>query len=233
MLQIPIVVALVAGVVSFLSPCVVPLIPGYIAYLAGTSSDAKPSRRQVFLTSVSFVVGFTLVFAVLGVLLNTLLEAIAYDVLVWMSRIGGVIIMVFGLYIMGLFNIPWLERAYRFQPQARFHSRYVTAILFGAAFAAGWTPCVGAVLGGILGLAVTQPGTAFALLLAYAIGFGIPFLLIGLFLSHATGFIDRLGPYLSVIQRIFGGVLVILGVLVFTQTLSRLANFELLMKLSQ
>ena len=229
MTSIPLVVAFVAGVVSFLSPCVLPLIPGYLAYLAGTAIDAEGKRRrEIFLNSVCFVLGFGLVFATLGVLLNTLLSAIAYDVQIWLSRIGGTLIILFGLYLIGLLKLSFLDREHKLNVRTKFQSRYLTSLVFGAAFAAGWTPCVGAVLGAILGLAATQPSSAFGLLLSYSAGFGLPFLLVGLFTSRAAALIARYGNQAIWINRIFGIVLVILGILIFTQTLNRLANFELL-----
>lgn len=232
MTTIPIVVAFVAGVVSFLSPCVLPLIPGYIAYLAGTAVGAGPARRkEIFLTSVCFVLGFAAVFAVLGVLLNTLLSRVAYDVQIWLSRLGGLLIIAFGLYLTGLLPLPFLDREHKFKLYSRFHSRYLTATLFGAAFAAGWTPCVGAVLGAILGLAATQPSLAFTLLLSYSAGFGLPFLAVGAATSSTTRLISRFGAWTVPINRLFGGLLIILGILIFTQTLNRLANFELLNRL--
>jgi len=229
MTNVPLVVSFAAGLVSFLSPCVLPLIPGYLAYLAGTSiGTGSAKRRQIFLNSVSFVLGFGMVFALLGVLLNTLLSAVAYDAQIWLSRIGGLLIIAFGLYLTGLVSIPILDRERKLTVRSRFRSRYATSFVFGAAFAAGWTPCVGAVLGAILGLAASQPGVAFALLLAYSAGFGLPFLAVGLFTSQAATLISRYGTWTAYINRFFGGLLIILGILIFTQTLNRLANFELL-----
>lgn len=229
MIATPLVVAFLAGIVSFLSPCVLPLIPGYLAYLAGVSvGTEEKKRKEIFLNSVCFVLGFGLVFAALGVLLNTLLSAIAYDVQIWLSRIGGIVIIAFGLFLMGLITIPYLNREHKLKVHTKFKSRYLTSLVFGAAFAAGWTPCVGAVLGAILGLAATQPGIAFALLLSYSIGFGLPFLLVGLFTTRAATLISRYGTWTSWVNHIFGAILVILGILIFTQTLNRLANFELL-----
>ena len=229
MTNIPIVVAFIAGLVSFLSPCVLPLIPGYLAYLAGASvGDETKKRREIFLNSFFFVLGFSLVFAVLGVLLTTLLESIAYDVQIWMSRIGGLIVIIFGLYLMGVIRIAFLDREHRLQVRSSFNSRYLTSFVFGAAFAAGWTPCVGAVLGAILGLAASQPGIAFGLLLSYAIGFSVPFLLVGLFTSQANVAIARLGKWVGPVNKLFGVLLVVLGILIFTNTLSRYANVEAL-----
>lgn len=220
-------IAFLAGLVTFLSPCVLPIMPGFLAYLAGTSlSDSQGRRMEIFVNSLLFVLGFSLVFAVLGVLLNTLLEAVAYDARTWLARIGGAIIIFFGLYLTGLIRIPWLDREHKMDVKNAFNSRYVTSFLFGAAFAAGWTPCVGAVLGSILGLAVTQPGSAFWLLLAYSLGLGIPFLVLGIFTSQAADVIRRYARVLVYIRIIFGVLLIIIGIFAFTENLSMIANFE-------
>jgi cytochrome c-type biogenesis protein len=227
--QLNLFVAFFGGLVSFLSPCVLPIIPGFIAYLSGTSLQEASNRRwQTFLNSFFFVFGFSLVFAVLGVLLNTVLETIAYDVQIWLARIGGAVIIFFGLYLVGLVKLPFLERDYKFGVQTSLRSRYLTSFLFGAAFAAGWTPCVGAVLGGILGLAVSQPGSAFSLLMAYALGLGLPFLLVGIFVGQAASWINRYAGTLHVLTIIFGILLIGLGVLAFTQSLNLIASFDFL-----
>ena len=227
--ELGIIFAFSAGLVSFLSPCVLPIIPGFLAYLAGASlADASVKRRSIFLNSVFFVLGFSAVFAVSGVLLNTLLEAVAFDVQIWLSRIGGAIIIFFGLYLTGLIKLNFLEREYKFAVKGQFKSRYFTSFLFGAAFAAGWTPCVGAVLGGILGLAASQPGSALYLLFAYAIGLGLPFLAVGLFAAQSANLINRYARILPYVNIVFGILLVGLGILVFTQNLERIANLELI-----
>jgi cytochrome c-type biogenesis protein len=231
--------AFLGGLISFLAPCVLPIIPGFLAYLAGASpstmsagsnsvADAGSRRREIFINSVFFVLGFGIVFALLGVLLNTLLENIAYDVQTWLSRIGGVMIIFFGLYLVGLIKIPFLEREYKFGVKTKFKSRYLTSFLFGLAFAAGWTPCVGPALGVILGLAATEPGSAFVLLLTYAAGLGIPFLIVGAFTAQAAEFINRHSLGLQYLNVVFGVILLGLGVLIFSQKLSLIANFEFL-----
>jgi cytochrome c-type biogenesis protein len=230
MLDISLTVAFIAGLVSFLSPCVLPIIPGFLAYLAGSSLERPDARGrlEIFINSVCFVLGFSLVFAALGVLLNTALEAVAYDVQEWLARLGGAIIIFFGLYLVGIIKVPFLEREYKMSVKKKFSSRYLTSVLFGAAFAAGWTPCVGAALGAILGLAASAPGTAFSLLMSYALGLGLPFLLVGAFASQAQTAIARLGPSLRYVNAAFGLMLIALGVLVFTQSLNLIANFDFL-----
>lgn len=231
MLNIPIFVAFFAGIVSFLSPCVLPIIPGFLAYLAGeTSSNAGklPSRWRIFLNSIFFVLGFSVVFALLGVLLNGVLAHSAYAVQSWLAWIGGGIVIFFGLYLMGFFKINFLEGDHKMRIPIKLNSRYLTSFLFGLAFAAGWTPCVGPVLGGILGLAASAPGTAFWLLLSYAIGLGVPFLAVGLFVSQASQWINKYAEKLEIVNKVFGFILVILGILVVTQDLSLITNFGFL-----
>lgn len=233
MSDIGILVAFVAGLVSFLSPCVLPIIPGFLAYLAGSGTQGQVNRREVFLNSLFFVIGFSVVFAGLGVLLNTILEAVAYDVQQWLARIGGIIIIFFGLYLTKLVRIPWLDRDHKIAVKTKFKSRYLTSFLFGFAFAAGWTPCVGAALGAILALAATNPGTAFYLLFSYALGLGIPFLIVGLFTSQAANLINRMGKALVYVNIGFGIILIVLGILVFTGYLNLIANFDFVNQIIQ
>ena len=205
-----------------------PIIPGFLAYLAGDSSSSakEPSRGAIFLNSLFFVIGFSVVFAVLGVLLNSVLAHAAYAVQEWLSWIGGALIIFFGLYLMGFFRVAFLEFDHKMQVGVSFRSRYLTSLVFGFAFAVGWTPCVGPVLGGILGLAASAPGEAFYLLLSYALGLGIPFLIVGALAAQASTFIARYATKLEYVTKVFGAILVILGVLVFTQSLSLVANFD-------
>lgn len=226
--EVSITIAFIAGLFSFLSPCVLPIIPGFLAYLAGAGTAGTPSRKEIFLNSLFFVLGFSTIFAALGVLLNTLLEAIAYDVQIWLSRIGGLIIIFFGLYLTKLIKISFLDRDHKIAVKTKFKSKYLTSFLFGLAFAAGWTPCVGAALGAILALAATSPGIAFYLLFAYALGLGLPFLVVGLFTGQILQVIQKYQKALSYFNIVFGIILIILGILVFTQYLSLIANFGFL-----
>ncbi len=219
-------IAFIAGLVSFLSPCVLPLIPGFLSYLAGsTLNDAKVKRWSIFLSSVFFVLGFSTVFAFIGVLLNTALSAWAVDFQSWVARIGGAFIILFGLFLTGLLTPAFLEREYKLKPSIHVASRHLSAFLFGAAFAAGWTPCVGPVLGSILVLATVSPGSSFALLLTYSFGLGLPFLLVGLFASQASGLIKKYRGILHWVNVLFGFLLIGIGILVFTDKLGVLANF--------
>lgn len=227
MAGISLIIAFAAGLVSFLSPCILPLIPAYLTFLAGTSIQVKYStemRTRIFLNSICFVLGFSVLFSILGVLLQSVLAGVAYSIQTYLSYIGGAIIILFGLMMIGIIEIPALSAEHKLNVK-RSNASYFTSFLFGAAFAVGWTPCVGAALGSILTLAITQPGTALPLMLSYSLGLGIPFLLVGLFVSQASGVIRSLGPYLKWLNIIFGILLVVLGILVLTQTLPLIANF--------
>ena len=230
MTDVGLLIAFLGGLVSFLSPCVLPIIPGFLAYLSGTSLSrgGEGKRLNIFLNSVFFVLGFSIIFAILGVLLNTLLESVAYEAQAWLSRIGGAIIIFFGLYLVGVIKVGFLNREHKFAVKRKFSSQYATSFAFGSAFAAGWTPCVGAALGAILGLAASNPGSAFSLLLAYSIGLGVPFLLVGLFAAQSVAIINKYAHVLKYVNFVFGAILIALGVLVFTQSLNLVANFSLL-----
>jgi cytochrome c-type biogenesis protein len=225
MVEPTIIVAFFAGIVSFVSPCVLPLIPGFLAYLSGTSTGQQGTRLKVFLNSVAFVVGFSVIFALLGVLLNTILERVSYNVQTWLSRIGGMIIILFALYILGLIKISFLEREHKFAVKKKFSVTYITSFVFGSAFAVGWTPCVSAILGSVFALAITKPGLAFFLLMSYALGLGIPFLLVGLFTTQAVALINKSATVLKYFNIVVGILLLILGILVFTNKLNVVANW--------
>ena len=140
------------------------------------------------------MLGFSLIFSLVGVLLQSALSNVAYTAQKWLSYAGGIIIILFGLYLLGIIKIGFLEKEHKLRVNKRFKYTYVTSFIFGAAFAVGWTPCVGAVLGAILSLAVTNPGSAFNFLFAYSLGLGVPFLIVGLFTSRASGLIEKIGP---------------------------------------
>ncbi|MBI4159116.1 sulfite exporter TauE/SafE family protein [Candidatus Woesearchaeota archaeon] len=193
----------------------------------------EPEIRQldIFLNSVFFVLGFAIVFSLVGVLLQGLLANVSVTVQAWLGYIGGAIIILFGLYLLRIVKIPFLEREHKLRVKRKFKYAYVTSFIFGAAFAVGWTPCVGAVLGAILTLAVSNPGNAFGLLLAYSLGLGIPFLIVGAFTGKAAAFISKAGKWLTYVNYVFGVLLIVLGVLVFTNKLSRIANLPILTEL--
>lgn len=183
---------------------------------------------SIFASSAFFVLGFSVVFSLLGVLLQTVLADVSTGVQLWLARLGGGIIILFGLFLLNLFTPTFLLSTHQIAVGIRFRSHYLTSFVFGAAFAVGWTPCVSAALGAILALAATNAGGAFFLLLAYTVGIGVPFLLVGLFTDRAQAIIQKAGRWLETIQHVFGVILIAIGVLVFTGELSRIANIQFL-----
>ena len=224
--DITLLAVFIAGLLSFASPCVLPLVPGFLSYLGGVGlkDGEKASRLRVFLNAVAYVLGFVMVFSVLGVLLNGVLGAASYDVRIWLSRIGGAIIILFGLYMLGLIKLGFLQTEHRVKPGEGAKRSYLFSFLFGASFAVGWSPCVGAILGAVLTLAATAPGQSFVLLFVYSLGLGIPFLLVGAFVAQARELIRKAGPYMQYFNYVAGALLIILGILVFTDNLVRVAN---------
>ena len=185
----------------------------------------------IFLNSVFFVLGFSIIFSIVGVLLQSVLAKVSFTVQQWLGYIGGTIIIFFGIYLLGLIKIPFLEQEHKLRVKRKFRYSYITSFVFGSAFAVGWTPCVGAILGAILTLAVSNPASAFPLLLSYSLGLGIPFLIVGLFTNSASKFIEKAGPKLKYVNYVFGMVLIILGIFVFTSQLSRIASLPFLSNL--
>ena len=222
--DLTILVAFGAGLVSFLAPCVLPLVPGFLAYLGGVALDKNIStaraRLATFYASVFFVAGFTTVFALLGLVLHSALVSVGQSFQVVMARIGGAVVIFFGLYLMGLVKLPFLERARSITVHKKFSSRAVTSFVFGSAFAAGWTPCVGAALGAIFGIAVLAPAKALILLLAYALGLGAPFLVMGFFAGELEKYLNKNFAWVQYVNILFGGMLVWFGALAFTQNLA-------------
>jgi cytochrome c-type biogenesis protein len=187
----------------------------------------KSTRLNIFLNTVYFVLGFSFVFAVLGVILNSVLASVGIGFQSALQSIGGVVIVLFGAYLILSTKLRRLNFEKKMTKLPRFKTSYITSFVFGAAFAAGWTPCVGPILGSTFTLAATAPGAAYNSLLAYSLGLGVPFLITGAFFSQATGLIRRMVKYLKYFNPIMGAVLIILGILVFTNQLALLGNFPL------
>lgn len=189
---------------------------------------ADKKQWTIFINAVFFVLGFSVIFSLVGVLLQSVLSNVSFTVQQWLGYIGGTVIIFFGLYLIGLIKIPFLEQEHKLKVKKKFRYSYVTSFVFGSAFAVGWTPCVGAILGAILTLAVSNPANAFPLMLSYSLGLGIPFLIVGFFTDRASGFINKIGPKLKYVNYVFGAVLIILGILVFTNQLNRFASVPFL-----
>lgn len=218
--ELTLLISFVAGFLSFASPCVFPLVPGFLAYLAGSSlNESKLKRKQLLANTSLFVLGLSLVFAIFGVALNSIFTAVGFEMQVWLSRLGGAAVIFFGLNMTGLIQLPFLERRYGFAVGASIKPQFLRSFALGSAFAAGWTPCVGPVLGAVLGLAAAEPGSAFSLLFVYSLGLGIPFLIAGPFTAQALSLARGHGRSLMYIRAAFGAVLVVVGVLAFNQSL--------------
>jgi cytochrome c-type biogenesis protein len=223
--------ALAAGMVSFASPCVLPLVPAYLGFITGRSAEelqtARGSMRVAILTQgVAFVLGLAVIFALLGasasVLGQTLLQNQEH-----LYQVGGVIVVVFGLQMLGITRIPLLARTARVaEVTPNVQRSHLGAFAMGLAFGAGWTPCVGPFLAGLLGLASQQEtvGAGVALLLVYALGLGIPFLLAGLAVDRSLSVMRNIRPHMLAIERFSGVLLIGMGILLFTEQLTRITS---------
>lgn len=262
MAEISIIVSALAGMGSFFSPCILPILPAFISYLSGTTlheiSTLNNSKRLednenfqnpastynnnnnkksltiqksvklgIFLNTVYFVLGFSLVFSVLGVALNSVLVAVGTGFQNTLQMVGGIVIISFGAFLILSTKIANLNFEKKLTKIPKFKTNYITSFVFGIAFAAGWTPCVGPILGSTFTLAATAPGEAYNLLLAYSLGLGIPFLITAAFFSRSTGLIKKMFKYLKYFNPVMGTLLIILGILIFTNQLNILGNFPL------
>jgi cytochrome c-type biogenesis protein len=225
--NITIPLAILAGLLSFASPCVMPLVPAFLGYMGGTTVSGQPTGRlHTFWHALAFVLGFTVVFGVFGVFLG-LLGYWLQDLLPWFQKIGGIIIIFFGLHTMGLLKIPLLYQERRVEIERQSSLGHLSSFLMGVFFAAGWTPCVGPILGGIFLLAA-DAATALQgaiLFIAYSLGLGIPFLIAGLAFDAMSGLLRRLNRYMNIISIISGVFLIVLGILIFTDSLGYFARF--------
>ena len=211
-----------AGLFSFLSPCVLPLFPSYLSFITGmsvgdlTADLSAAARRRVLLHALAFIVGFSIVFVALGASFSAPGQLLL-DYRHWIRRVGGILIVVFGLYIVGVLKVGLFGRTRQFQLREK-PAGYAGSLIVGVTFGIGWTPCVGPILGAILSLASTTDNVArgVGLLVAYSTGLGVPFLLSALALGPFLRLFKRYRPFVPVVERAAGVVLVIVGVLVFT-----------------
>jgi len=219
-------IAFVAGLLSFLSPCVLPLIPSYVGFLTGLTLEELEVRRGTALVHAGwFVAGFSLVFVALGATASAL-GAVLLHSQVWMGRIGGVIVLLFGLYLLGVLRPAFLLRERRVQ-LAHKPVGYLGSAVVGITFGAAWTPCIGPVLGAILTLAAagSSIGQGTALLAVYSLGLAIPFLVTALALDWFLVWFQRFRPYIVWVDRIAGALLLLLGVLLVTDRFTLLSSW--------
>ncbi|MBI4215701.1 MAG: sulfite exporter TauE/SafE family protein [Parcubacteria group bacterium] len=223
-----IIPAFVAGVFTFLAPCTLPLVPGYLGFISGVSTQdlqdsikAKSARRKIFLNGVFYVLGFSLVFIILGSLFG-LGGAALIQYRIWLSRIGGIFVIFFGLFMTGILKLPFLNIEKHFGSiKALKPGNPISSLAFGATFAFGWTPCIGPILGSILTLAASSAtiGQGAFLLAIFSLGLAVPFLIIAASISSASAYLAKLNKYLNIISVIGGIFLIFLGVLLLTNKL--------------
>jgi len=224
-----VIAAFGAGVVSFLSPCVFPLVPGYLSYIAGTTAREAQregaARWRVTAHALFFVLGFALIFALLGAAASSVGAVLSGHKLL-LERVAGVMLILFGLFLARLVPLPVLFQERRAHVAGR-EPALLRSALVGAAFGAGWSPCIGPILGSILALAAA--GTTLAqgvlLLLIYALGLGVPFILVGLAIDRAGSLVRRINRYTGPISILGGAIMVVTGVLILSGRLAQLANY--------
>lgn len=227
-----------AGALSFLSPCVLPLVPPYLCYMAGISVEdfrngdspqKKPVRFALFIAAIAFVLGFSTVFVILGASASTIGHFVG-QYRDWLAKLAGVIIIIFGLNFLGVFRIGILSREIRFQTRNT-SAGFLGAYVIGLAFAFGWTPCIGPILGPIITLAGTKEsvGDGAILLAVYSLGLAIPFILAALFSSSFMWFLRSFRVHLGKVEKIIGILLILAGILFLTGDMQNL-SFWLLEK---
>ena len=213
-------IAITAGLLSFLSPCVLPIVPPYLAYMGGVSvsemDETRAARRRVLTSAAMFVLGLSTVFLMLGMAFSAL-GRVFLSAQGWFVPVAGVVVMIFGAHFVGVFRIPFLDREVRVEAGNRGGSAFGAYVL-GLAFAFGWTPCLGPILGTILGLAASEADVArgSALLAAYALGLGIPFLLVAAFFPRMKGAMAWMKRHMSAVERASGLLLWTVGLLMVT-----------------
>ena len=221
--------AFVAGLLSFLSPCVLPVVPSYLSYITGVSGAGELTQRRhlALLHATMFVIGFSLVFIVLGATATALGRVLNYYQQ-WLERAGGLLIIVFGLYTLGVLKIGLLSREMRIQMSDK-PLGFLGSALAGMAFGAGWTPCIGPILGSILLYITASPDadltTGLPLMLAYSVGLAIPFLLAAAAFERFALFSKQFKKHIMWVERIAGVLLIIFGLLLLTGSFSRLAGY--------
>jgi len=220
-------IAVFGGFLSFLSPCVLPLVPGYLGFLTGSvvKAGANPPRAHLLAHSFSFVAGFALVFTIAGIALGQFILQIqnGLDYVRWF---GGIAIIVLGIHTLGILRIPILDRQAKISAEDRLpRGRMTSSFMLGVFFAAGWTPCVGVILSGIFAIAATEGARSGILFFSYAVGLGIPFILTALAFGRMTPLLRKMNSRLGLVSAVSGIFLIVVGVLLLTDSFTRLAAY--------
>ena len=234
--NVTLLAAFSAGILSFISPCVLPLIPGYLSYVSGLSLDemrgqggaahtAPAPRRRVVISSLAFILGFSLVFVSLGASASAVGEFLMSRLSI-LGKVAGAVIILFGLHMMGVLKIGWLYNEKRVQTQKK-PAGPLGAIVVGIAFAFGWTPCIGPILAAILAIAASKETVwqGIELLLAYSLGLGIPFLITSLAINQFFAVFARIRKHYHAIEVASGVLLIAVGVLMMTNRLTVIAQY--------
>lgn len=220
-------IAALAGILSFLSPCVLPIVPPYLAYMTGVNvSGLRARQRSAVLPALMFVLGLSTVFLLMGMAASTF-GRMFLQYQERLAQASGLVIIVMGLHFLRVIRIPILDREARMETQGE--AGALGAYVLGLAFAFGWTPCIGPQLGMILSLAAQSGGAerGAALLAVYAAGLGLPFLLSAIFITRAIGVMNRIKPHLQAIERVMGGLLIVVGIALLTGAFSAFAYWLL------
>src|SRR6185436_7716492 len=220
--------AFLAGLASFLSPCVFSLVPAYVGYLGGRAAGGETTESNRFITfthGLAFVLGFSVVFIALGVATSAF-GRLLFDLRFWLAKIGGIVVIIFGLHMTGIFRIPFLEYDTRVQRLPDRKLGYLSSALMGVFFSAGWAPCVGPVLGAILTLAMNggSISSGVSLLSAYSAGLAIPFLFAALGVGWVSLTLKKYGKVMHYVEIAMGGILVIVGIMLFSGIFERIAQ---------
>jgi len=226
--QVTIGLAFLAGLASFLSPCVFSLVPAYIGYLGGRAVGGEATESNRFITfthGLAFVLGFSVIFIILGVA-TAAFGRLLFDLRFILSKVGGIIVMIFGLHMIGVFRIPFLEYDTRVQQVPDRKWGYLSSAMMGVFFSAGWAPCVGPVLGSILTLSLNggSVSTGVSLLSAYSAGLAIPFLIAALGVGWVSITLRKYGQVMHYVEVAMGVILVIVGFMLFTGIFERIAQ---------
>jgi len=223
--NVGVAIAFGAGLASFLSPCVLPLIPSYITFITGMTLDDVPrARRLAFIHALLFVFGFSLIFLALGAS-ATLIGRLLVTYRAWISRVGGLLVLVFGLYLLGIFKVGVFSRERRFHMTDK-PLGYLGTVVVGIAFGAGWTPCIGPILGSILTYAATQADVSrgIVLLAAYSLGLAIPFIIAAVAMERFLNAFQAFRRHMVWVNRFSGAVLVVVALLMITNYLTVITN---------
>lgn len=223
--------AFIAGLLTFFAPCTLPLVPGYLGFISGASLEelrdpakARRARLKIFLNGLFFILGFSLIFIALGTLAGFVGSALV-PYRLWLSRLGGIFVIIFGLFMLNVIKLPFLKQEKKFRAPTLFkRGRPMNSLVLGSAFGFGWTPCVGPILGSILFLAATSTTAAqgAVMLAIFSLGLAFPFLLIALGIGAATRYIEKFSRYLNAVSIIGGVFLIFLGLLLLTNNMALL-----------